>query len=64
MPKYIKITRSDLPGGYIMPTEEVSGIVEAELDGIEWVDPGTSVTLTVVEMSEQEFDDLPEFEGW
>lgn len=29
-----------------------------------WLKPGTQVTITVVEMTEEEFEALPEFEGF
>ena len=62
--KYIRITRSDTPGGYVDLVKNTAGLVDAELDGIDYLDPGTSVTLTVVEMSEREYAELPEFTGW
>lgn len=64
MPKYVKITRSDLSGSYIVSVEEAPGMVQSELDGIEYDTPGTSITLTAVEMSRDEFENLPEFKGW
>ena len=62
--KYIKVTRSDVQGSYIQPVKDVPGIVQGELDNIEDLSPGVSVTLTVVEMPEEEYDNLPEFMGW
>jgi hypothetical protein len=62
--KYIKVSRSDMPGAYTNTVEGVAGCVEGELDGIEWLPAGMSITLTVVEMSEEEYAKLPEFEGW
>lgn len=29
-----------------------------------WMKPGAQVTITVIEMTEEEFDALPEFEGF
>ena len=62
--KYVKVTRSDVQGSYIQPVKDLAGCVEGEFDGIEYTDPGVSVTLTVVEMSEEEYAKLPEFTGW
>jgi len=62
--KYIKVTRSDVQGSYIQPVKDIPGIVQGELDDIEYLSPGVSVALTVVEMPEEEYAKLPEFAGW
>jgi hypothetical protein len=62
--KYIKISRSDAEGGYILPPQEVSGIIVQELNDIDYLAPGTHIGLQVIEMSEEEFKNLPEFDGW
>ena len=62
--KYIKVTRSDIDGSYIMPLNDVPGIVQAEFDDIEYMDEGVSITLTIVEMSTSEYSELDEFLGW
>ena len=62
--KYIQISRSDVDGYYIQPFSDINGAIEGEFDGIEHMKPGTSVTLTVVEMSEEEYSNLSEFTGW
>lgn len=64
MPRYIRITRSDVEGNYTVLPEEAPGMIQAELDCVEWDEPGTRITLTVVEMPRDEFANLPEFEGW
>ena len=60
--KYIKVERSDTYGSYINPLCEID--IEAELEDIDWLKPGTGVTLTVVGMTEDEYKNLPEFTGW
>lgn len=62
--KYLKITRSDEAGSYLSKFEGAPGIVESELDGGQLVDVGVSIALTVVEMSEEEYEAAPEFKGW
>ncbi|MFA5808729.1 MAG: hypothetical protein WC935_00145 [Thermoleophilia bacterium] len=62
--KYIKVSRSDMPGSYTDTLKGAANCVEGEFDGIEGVPVGTSITLTVVEMSEEEYAKLPEFDGW
>jgi len=62
--KYISLTRSDLAGGYTIPRELIFNAIDAELDGIEYIESGTSITLEVVEMDEQVYEKLPEFMGW
>jgi len=65
MARFVEITRSDVSGAYIQPVSEVISAVDAELiDQIDDVDVGTSITLTVVEMSQEEHDAAPEFTGW
>ena len=60
--KLIKVTRSDASGSYVMPLKEID--VQAEFDDIEHADPGEAVTLTVIEMTEEEYNALEEFSGW
>ena len=64
MAKFIKISRSDIDGGYIEKQENIVGAVEGELDGFEYLKAGTQIILTVVEMTQEEYDALPEFVGW
>jgi len=45
----------------IIPIVEVSGFIEAELADAE---PGDAIHLEVVEMTAEDFEALPEFEGW
>lgn len=46
----------------LIPLSEIAanGLLEAEFDN---ADPGFSVRLEVVEISDEEYDALPEFEG-
>ena len=64
MPKYIKITRSDTDGSYIVTKRGAMSVIDAEFDMMEYDKPGTTVALTVVEMPEHEFANLKEFDGW
>jgi hypothetical protein len=61
---YIQVSRSDCSGGYTVPREGLAGLLDGEFDGLEYLPVGTSITLTVVEMSQEEFKALPEFMGW
>jgi hypothetical protein len=60
MAKFIKITRPGM-GGYIQPIESIADAVDGEFDGAY---PGDAITLTLVEMSREEYDAMPEFKGW
>lgn len=65
--KYIKVTRSDCAGGfYICSLENAASFAAGELDpsGLDWLDAGESITFTIVEMSELEFQNLGDFPGW
>ncbi len=60
--KYIRVTRSDTPYNYTQELWGLGDAIEAEFDDFPLMSTGTSVTLTVVEMSEEEYAALPEFE--
>lgn len=62
--KYIQITRSDVTGNYIEKRENIIAAVEGELDNIDYMDMGTQIILTIVDMEQQDFEKLPEFLGW
>ena len=59
--KYVKI---HLHGGngYIQPMSEIATAIDGELDGLQ---PEESVTIrfTPVEMTDEEYEALPEFQG-
>ena len=59
--QYIKITRTDAEGSCTVALGEIRHIIETELDGTA---TGESVTLTVIEMSPEAYEELPEFNGW
>lgn len=63
--RYYKITRSDCQGSYVEEDFNVLNALGAELDGMtEYANVGDSVTITVVEMDEEDFSELEEFTGW
>ncbi len=64
MPKFVKIERSDTAGNYIDEIKSLPQVLDGELSDIDYIEPGTQIILTVVEMSQEEFENLPEFEGW
>lgn len=61
MARFVKIERSDCPGSYTNPIETLADVIDSELDGS---DAGVAITLTVVEMTQEDYDKLPEFNGW
>ena len=63
MPKYIRVTRSDEEGSYTLAYDEILNL-SYEFELLEWMGIGTTVTLTVIEMTEEEYKNLPEFMGW
>jgi len=63
VPKYIKVSRSDTSGSYTQEKSEILNAIAGEFDD-ESLKVGTSVSLTVVEMTEEEYKNLPEFMGW
>ena len=62
--KYIRVERSDTAGGYIDKLQDIPQVIDGEFDDFEYLPEGTQLILTVVEMEESEFENLPEFEGW
>lgn len=64
--RYYKITRSDCPGqSYTEEDFNIKGSLDAELDGmLDYAEIGDSITITVVEMDEKEYEELEEFTGW
>jgi hypothetical protein len=55
-----RVTRADYPGTSCTYRDAQTAI-DAEFDGAE---VGDKVTIEMIEMTEDEFDNLPEFEGW
>lgn len=64
MPKFVKIERSDTAGSYVDEIKSLPQVMDGELSDIDYTEPGTQIILTIVEMSQEEFENLPEFEGW
>lgn len=62
--KYVKISRSDVSGSYTQQINEIEQAVNGEFDDIRDMEVGTKVILEVVEMTEEEYNNLPEFMGW
>jgi len=58
--KYIKIRLHG--GGYIQPIEELTTALDGELDGLS---TGERITLDFepIDMTEEEYNELPEFAG-
>ena len=61
MSKYVRVY---LHGGgtYLVPEKEIATIVEAETDGLP-MNETITLDLTVVEMSEEDYNSIPEFSG-
>lgn len=62
--KYIKVAHSDSNENYIRPIKEFQGIIDEEFDKIKDYEVGTSVTLTIIELTKEEYKNLNEFTGW
>jgi hypothetical protein len=63
--RYYKITRSDCQGSYIKEDFNIKNALDAELFGmLEYSSVGDYITITVIEMDEEEFNELEEFKGW
>ena len=59
--KYIKITLEG-GGSYVQPIEELENAIDGELNGIDVGDKAT-LTFEPVAMTDEEYENLPEFMG-
>ena len=59
--QYIKVMIDSYSSYYVAEKNELCYALDGELDGIS---TGDKIILEVVEMTEEEFQNLPEFEGW
>lgn len=56
-----KVLRPDLGTGQSCIYGDLSTVQDAEFDG---ADIGDKITIELIEMTEDERENLPEFEGW
>jgi len=59
--RMFKVTRPDLGTNQSCTYGDLATIQDAEFDGAEI---GDKITIELVEMTEDERENLPEFEGW
>jgi hypothetical protein len=59
--QYLRIKSISMGTGYIDTLKNASIIIEDLFDGCP---VGDGYELTIIEMTEKEFEDLPEFEGF
>ena len=63
--QYAKISREPNGGNYIVSLEDLVSSMDNELESNEeWAETGEKIIVEFVEMDEEEFNNLPEFEGW
>jgi hypothetical protein len=63
--KYVRFTLAG-EGSYIQPLKDLMTALDGELDNIKSGCVGESVVieLEVIEMTDEEYNALPEFQGW
>lgn len=63
--KYFRFTLVG-EGSYIQPLADLMSCLDGELDHIKngYVGDKVSIELEVIEMTDEEYDKLPEFTGW
>ena len=63
--RMFKVTRADYPGASCT-YGDLATVQDAEVDGAEFdgAEIGDKITIELVEMTEDERENLPEFEGW
>lgn len=61
MKKFVQVTRSDEDGSYVERIKDIDNCINAEFSDAR---PGTKLTLELLDMTEDEYDKLPEFMGW
>lgn len=62
--KYARITISESGGAYIQPVSELANAIDAEFDSAEFMEAGFKLTIELVDMTDEEYEKLPEFDGW
>lgn len=63
--KYIQVSREGIGSGYIEKREHILSAIDGELlESLDDMEIGDSITLTIVDMTEEEFNNLEEFSGW
>lgn len=64
--KYVQIKLIGENGSYIQPIDDLLQALDGEVDDIRAGIVGTkiSIELEVVEMSDEEYEKLPDFTGW
>ncbi len=61
---YAKISYND-NGSYIESLDNAMNALQGEFDGIvEYAEVGDEWKIEIIEMEEQDFENLPEFDGW
>jgi hypothetical protein len=61
---YAKISYNDM-GSYIEPLENLMDVLQGEFGAIvECAEGGEEWIIEIIEMEEQDFENLPEFDGW
>ena len=61
MTKYVKITNLEADGSYIQPMDQVLQAVDGEIDDL---NQPVTLRFEAVEMTDDEFNALPEFSGY
>lgn len=61
MPMFIRVSLNG-GGSYVQPIDSIADAIEGETDGLSLGDKIT-LTLEVIEMSQEQYDRLPEFAG-
>jgi hypothetical protein len=65
MATYVKISRPNIGGSYIQPLDQLANAIDAEFDGVkEWAEPGEIISFEFIEMDDEAYKLLPEFDGW
>lgn len=62
MGKYVKISVRH-GGSYVQPREKLAEALDAELDGLEDYLGGVTITFRHVEITDKDYENLPEFIG-
>lgn len=61
--RYVKIQRREeefVSSTFVAPREATPDIVALELNDIDFLDVGTQIILTIVEMSDEDFNKIPD----
>lgn len=61
--RFVKISM-DSGNSYLRPIENIRDAIDIEFDAPEYFEVGDKFILEIIDMTQEDYEKLPEFEGW